>query len=147
MNGMRRLQPSRNRLAGALALWVSLAACVFAADPPISKLKDEMRQPWERGDTFFIRGWKVARAFRCDLARDCLDIPGGEAVAKPNETQKRADGGPLSWVRTTALETHAASAPPRGERDDAVAYAATIVERAAAGKAVLSVGSTDGVRV
>jgi len=71
-----------------------------------------MRQPSERGDTFFIRGWKVARAFRCDLARDCLDIPGGEAVAKPNETQKRADGGPLSWVRTTALETHAASAPP-----------------------------------
>src|SRR5687768_6561493 len=55
---------SRNRLAGALALWVSFASCVFAADTPVAKLKDEMRQPWERGDTSFIRSWKIAGAFR-----------------------------------------------------------------------------------
>jgi hypothetical protein len=72
---------SRNRLAGALALWVSLATSVLAAAPPISKLKDQMRQPWERIDTSFIRSWKIAGPFSCDLARDCLDIPGGEAVA------------------------------------------------------------------
>lgn len=137
---------SRNRLAGALALWVSFASCVFAADPPVSKLKDEMRQPWERGDTSFIRSWKVAGAFRCDLARDCLDIPGGEAVAKPNESQKRADGSPLNWREDHCWGDACGFDAAEGERDGAVAYAATIVERAAAGKAVLSIGSADGIR-
>lgn len=41
---------SRNRLAGALALWVSLTACRFRGGSTDSKLNDEMRQPWERGD-------------------------------------------------------------------------------------------------
>src|SRR5690348_9037491 len=136
-----------NRLAGALVLWVSLAACVFAADLPISKLKDEMRLPWQRGDTFFIRGWKIAGPFRCDLARDCLDIRGGEAVARPDENQKRTDGSPLNWHEDHCWGDACDFSAAKGERDGAVAYAATIVERATAGKAVLSVGSTDGIRL
>src|SRR5881394_4607895 len=140
---------SRHGLACTLALWASLVACVAAADPPRSTLKDAMRQPWERGDTSFIRGWKIAGPIGCDLARDCLDIPGGESVAAPNETQKHADGSPLSWHEDHCWGDSCGFAAAEGERDGAVAvaYAAAIVERAAAGKAVLSVGSTDGVRV
>jgi dienelactone hydrolase len=134
------------RLGGALALLLSFSVSIPAADVQAPKLKDEMRQPWERNDIQFIRGWKVAGAFKCDLARDCLDIAGGEAAAKPAETQKRADGSTLTWREDHAWGDSFGFAAAEGERAGAVAYAAATVERAAAGKALLSIGSTDGIR-
>ena len=98
---------------------------------PGPKLKDEMRQPWQRDDTSFIRGWKIAGAFKCDLARDCLDIPGGEAAAQPDSSPRSAPTaaprmarGPHAWDDSVGF------AAAEGERDGAVAYAATTVERA-----------------
>jgi dienelactone hydrolase len=135
------------RLGGALALLFAFSLSVAAVDTPAPKLKDEMRQPWERNDIRYIRGWKVAGAFKCDLARDCLDIAGGEAAAKPDESQKRADGAALTWRQDNAWNDAVGFAAAEGERAGAVAYAATTVERAAAGKALLSIGSVDGIRV
>jgi hypothetical protein len=80
--------------------------------------------------------------FRGLLVKTC-----GEAVAKPNESQKRADGSPLNWREDHCWADSCGFAATEGERDGAVAYAATVVERAAAGKAVLSMGSVDGIRV
>lgn len=126
-------------------------AAVFAAllscAPAMAGLKDEMRLPWQRDDTNFIRGWKIAGAFQCDLARDCLDIPGGEAAAKPDSPQNRADGSVLVWRDEHAWADSVGFGAAIGEREGAVAYAATTVTRAAAGKAQLSVGSVDGIRV
>jgi dienelactone hydrolase len=137
---------STARIGGALALLFAYSLSVQAADAPAPKLKDEMRQPWERNDIKYIRGWKVAGAFQCDLARDCLDIAGGEAAAKPDSSQKRADGTELSWRQDSAWNDAFGFGAAQGERAGAVAYAAATVERAAAGKALLSIGSTDGVR-
>jgi len=137
----------RNGLAGALALWVSFATCVFAADLPVSRLKNEMRQPWERGDTSFMRSWKIAGPISCELARDCLDIPGGEAVARANDDQKHTDGSPLNWRENHCWADTCGLSADEAESEGTVAYATAIVERAAAGKAVLSIGSTDGIRV
>jgi predicted peptidase len=127
------------RLIGALALLF----CVTAS----AGLKDEMRQPWQRSDTSFIRVWKIAGAFKCDLARDCLDIPGGEAAATPEAAQKRADGSVLEWHDDREWDDTVGFDAATGERDGAIAYAAARVERAAAGKALLAVGSVDGIRV
>ena len=128
------------RLAAVLAALLSCA-------PAMAGFKDEMRQPWQRDNTEFIRGWKIAGAFKCDLARDCLDIPGGEAAAKPDSPQKRADGSVLEWREDHAWADSAGFNAAAGERNGAIAYAATTVTRATAGKAQLSIGSVDGIRV
>lgn len=128
----------------------SLAATVAAlltCASALAGLKDEMRQPWQRDDTNFIRDWKVAGAFKCDLASDCLDIPGGEAAAKPDSDQKRADGSVLEWHEEHEWDDSVGFDAISGERDGAIAYAATTLNRTRAGKAQLSVGSVDGIRV
>ena len=127
------------RLLGALALL--FCAVSFAG------LKDEMRQPWQRDDTRYIRVWKVAGAFPCDLARDCLDIPGGEAAARPDAGQKRADGSEVEWRNHGSWGDAITFDAATGNRDGAVAYAAARIERAAAGRAQLAIGSADGIRV
>jgi predicted peptidase len=127
-----------------LALVVlGLLACTSA----FAGLKEEMRQPWQRDDTNYIRGWKVAGAFKCDLARDCIDIPGGEAAVSPTAGPRRADGSALEWHDARAWGDSVGFDAAQGERDAAIAYAAASVERVAAGKAQLAIGSSDGIRV
>ncbi len=138
---------SLHRLAGALALLLSSSLSPAAESPPAPKLKDEMRQPWQRDDDRYIRTWKVAGAFKCDLPRDCLDIPGGEAAANPDQSQKRADGSELSWREDHAWGDSFGFGAAEGERNGAIAYAATRIDRPSAGKARLAIGSTDGIRV
>jgi predicted esterase len=130
---------SHTRLLAALGLLY----CVAASAGP----KDELRQPWQRDDTSYIRGWKVAGAFKCDLVRDCLDIRGGEAAARPDATQKRADGGALEWRDQRSWGDAIAFDAATGDRDGGVAYAAASIARAAAGRAQLAIGSVDGIRV
>ena len=130
---------THGRLLGALTLLFCAAA--FAG------LKDEMRQPWQRDDATYIRVWKVAGAFPCDLARDCLDIPGGEAAARPDAGQKRADGSEVEWRNHGSWGDEITFDAATGDRDGGVAYAAARIERAAAGRARLAIGSADGIRV
>ncbi|MES1263452.1 MAG: hypothetical protein ABUL69_03795, partial [Peristeroidobacter soli] len=94
-----------------------------------------------------IRDGKVAAQFKCDLARDCLDVPGGEAVAKPDSGQKRADGSTLDWRAEHEWDDSVGFDAITGDREGAIAYAAATVTRATAGKAQLSIGSVDGIRV
>ena len=126
------------------AVPVSALLCVFSgshaqAPPEGPKLKDEMRQPWTRGNTDFIRQWDIAGAFPCDLFRDCSGIAAGEATA----TRKSA----LNWAPNTSWDDPISFDTATGTRDGAVAYALATVARAKAGKALLSAGSADGIRV
>jgi dienelactone hydrolase len=123
------------------------AAALLTCASAWAGLKDETRQPWQRDNTNFIRDWKVAGPFKCDLARDCLDIPGGEAAAKPDSGQKRADGSGLDWRAEHEWDDSVGFDVISGERDGAIAYAAATVTRSTAGKAQLSIGSVDGIRV
>jgi len=130
--------------------WIQSAAAlaaVLSCAPATAGLKDEMRQPWQRDDVGYIRGWKVAGAFRCDLVRDCLDIPGGESAARPEVEQQRADGSKLEWREHRAWGDRVGFDAATGDRDSGVAYAAARIERANAGPARLEIGSVDGVRV
>jgi dienelactone hydrolase len=129
-----------NRSAAALA---ALLSCATA----MAGLADGMRQPWQRDDARYIRAWKIAGAFDCDLARDCLDIPAGEAAAQPDAAQKRADGTPLEWRDSRAWGDSVGFDAATGEREGAVAYAAARIDRTAAGPAQLVIGSVDGIRV
>ena len=125
----------------------AMVAALLSCASAMAGLRDEMRQPWQRDETNFIRSWKIAGAFKCDLASDCLDIPGGEAAARPDSRQKRADGSALEWREDHAWSDSVGFAAASGEREGAIAYAAATVTRAAAGKAQLSIGSVDGIRV
>src|SRR6187551_2904591 len=106
--------------AAALA---AIVAALLSCASAVAGLKDESRQPWQRDDTNFIRSWKIAGTFKCDLARDCLDIPGGEAAAKPDSGQKRADGSALEWRELHEWDDSVGFDAASGEREDAVAYA------------------------
>ena len=81
------------------AFGISGALAQTPPPAPQSKLKDELRMPWTRGDESFIRRWLVVGPFAGDLATDPLASPGGEASAQPQDglEVKRADGTSAKW--------------------------------------------------
>jgi poly(3-hydroxybutyrate) depolymerase len=107
--------------------------------------------PWARSDGWFVKTWLVAGPFAEPLDADPLAGQGGEASlkAQADAELKRADGTVVRWKESTswsdAFGVDAAlglTAP-----DSGTAYAYALVKRAAAGPAVLSLGSDEGVRV
>jgi predicted esterase len=149
------------RLSGSLAIVLALlaAAVPAAAQPappaaplaPVTRAEDEARMPWARSDGWFVKTWLVAGPFVEALDADPLAGQGGEAglKAQANAELKRADGTVLRWKESTSWsdafgvdDSLSLTAPESG-----TAYAYALVKRAAAGPALLSLGSDDGVRV
>jgi dienelactone hydrolase len=133
---------------GMLAAWA--AAIVFCLSsqaqmaPTSGQFKEQMRMPWTRGGTDFIRDWIVAGPVACKLDEDCL---GGEAaiVATDNQEQKLASGGTIKW-RTNRTWSDVAGIGGEGPTENAVGYAFAKIKREKAGKALLALGTADGVR-
>jgi dienelactone hydrolase len=121
------------------ALLSGVFANVSAQDAPASKLKEEMRQPWQRGETNFQRQWKIAGPFKCTLEAACLG-PVPEATARPTE-------GSVEWRDLKTWGDAVNFEDFQGSRDGAVGFAFATVNRANAGKAILSLGTGGGVRV
>ena len=98
---------------------------------PPPKLKDEMRQPWQRGDWDFQRRWLIAGPFQCTLEAECLGSAGSEAAARPTDgqEQKRADGTSVKWHPLKSWTDVFGFDDLQGSRDGAVAYAFTKVTR------------------
>jgi dienelactone hydrolase len=117
---------------------------LFVSIASPAAFKDELRMPWTRGSTDFIRTWIVAGPIPCKLEEDCL---GGEASVHPNEALelKRPDGSVVKWRPNRTWGDHATIAA-EGRTDDAVGYAHTTIWRAKEGKALLSLGSDGGIR-
>lgn len=135
-------------------LLISGSITLFAQPAPTSpspkpNAKDEMRLPWERSETRFNRSWLVLGPFPGQLQDDILTSVGGEAGQSPSEGQKvkPADGPELSWHGTKAWGNTIALDQAASEERPSVAYAFTKVTREKAGKARVSVGSEDGIRV
>jgi len=119
--------------------------------PPAARAEDEARMPWARSDAWFVKTWLVAGPFTEPLDVDPLAGQGGEAALKgrADAELKRADGTVLRWKESTSWsdafgvdEALGLPAP-----DSGTAYAYALVRRTAAGKALFSIGSDDGVRV
>ena len=140
----------------AIAALFSLPHAAFAqpAAAP-AKLKDEMRLPWQRPLAGFIRTWLVLGEFpnpdRKALDVDYLGEHGGEAQIRPvaGMTHKRPDGSQAVWTQYTSDRdiVNFFRAFPGRPTSNVVAYAFTTIDRPAAGKALLSLGSDDGVAV
>jgi dienelactone hydrolase len=119
------------------AMAISTCLQAFAQNaPPPSTFKDELRMPWTRGSTDFIRTWMVAGPIPCKLEDDCL---GGEATANPADTAK------LQW-RANRTWGDPASIGGDGPTAGAVGYAYATITRVKPGKALLSLGSDNGIR-
>jgi pimeloyl-ACP methyl ester carboxylesterase len=121
-----------------------------------------MRIPWTRNNESFIRQWLVLGEFPftskrrsttpgAGLDTDYLAVSGREATVrpKPNMAHKRQDGSTVKWQTHTSFgDVVDFSGPfPGSLKENVVAYAYTTIQRAAAGKAVLSVGSDEGIRI
>lgn len=139
-------------LAAAFALFLSmfppgLSAQTHEASRAVS-LKDEMRMFWTRDDARFIRSWLVAGPYQ--------EASDGEGAIGPAESSGRpaegallklSDGSSLPWRRhdswgdTNNLEFQDKGEGPR------VAFAWTKIVRSRSGKALLSLGSDEGVAV
>ena len=140
----------RVQLSLLTAILLSLSSNAGAQTAPApTKFKDELRLPWQRGERNFLRLWLVAGPFPCSLETDCLIGQGGEAgiQAKDGLEQKRADGTTVKWHSQKSWGDTVAFDDLTGPKDGAVAYAFTKISRAAAGKALLLLGSEDGIRV
>ncbi|MHB9025618.1 MAG: NPCBM/NEW2 domain-containing protein [Armatimonadota bacterium] len=153
-----------------LAVLVIVAAAVFllpswtmAAAPGAGA---KMRMPWKRATGEYLRTWLLCGEFpippdeddftlapllSVGLENDYLQGHGGEAAIRPvaGMTHKRPDGSPAAWRSYTAksdivdLDYAFAGRPT----EYVVGYAYTTIHRTRIGKAVLSVGSDDGVKV
>lgn len=134
----------------AATVLLCLSTILSAQTTPAStKFKDEMRMPWQRSDESFLRRWLVAGPFPGGLETDCFSGQAGERAAQPSDglEQKRADGTSVKWHPQKSWDDVLAFDDLTGPKDAAIACAFTKVSRAAAGQALLSVGSGDGIRV
>ena len=128
--------------AALIAGLMSVQTDIHAQDAPATpKLKDEMRQPWARGTETFERRWLIVGPIKCTLEVDCLAAAGGEARVRP------AEGSTLTWRPLKTWGDEVTFDGFEGSREGAVGYAFANLTRANAGKATLSLGSADGVRV
>src|SRR5512143_2118550 len=87
-------------LVAVAALAPALAGSEEAATvAPRSKLADEQRLPWSRGDVWFLKTWLVAGPFPGTLADDMLVEHGGEAAIRPTVDLAHAlpNGGSVVW--------------------------------------------------
>lgn len=134
----------------AIPIFALLPCALASAQAPAApKLKDEMRHPWQRGDWNYQRRWLIAGAFPCTLGAECLGAAGSEAATRPNVGQelKRADGTSVKWRSTSSWDDAVGFDDLGGPLDGALAYAFTTISRPQSGKALLSVGSENGIRV
>src|SRR5208283_3875663 len=133
------------------ATLLSLSSTLLSQTPPPAspKLKDEMRMPWQRSDENFLRLWLVAGPFLGGLDTDCLSVQAGKAATQPTDglELKRADGTSFKWHSQKSWDDVVTFNDLQGSDDASMACAFTKVTRTTAGKALLSVGSGDGIRV
>ena len=123
-----------------IVLLLAVFSNASAQDAPGPKLKDEMRQPWQRGDTNFLRQWKIAGPFKCTLDTECLGaVP--EGAARPTQE------GDVQWRDLKSWDDSVSFEDFQGPLDGAVGFAFATVTRAREGKALLSFGSGGGARV
>ena len=135
-----------------VALIVFCAAAVAQEPKPSNaQLRDEMRTPWSRSNERFIRSWLVLGDIPLagTFERDLLAAQGGESGVKPVEKASVAlpNGATVAWRQVTAWGDGVDVGNGRGLKRDMVAYAYASVTRPAAGKALLSIGSDESIRV
>src|ERR1035438_171667 len=111
-----------------------------------------MRMPWPRGDERFIRHWLVLGDIPFaagGFEQDWLTEHGGEAAIKPAEkmTHRLPGGSTVVWRDVTSWGDATDLANGAGLKRDMLAYAYATVSRRAAGKALLSIGSDESIRV
>jgi dienelactone hydrolase len=117
-------------------------------------LKDEMRMLWTRNNERYIRHWLVVGAFEPAAGAKALEIDfltenGGESEIKPSNglAHKRQDAPPAKWHPVDSWGDAFGIMDGLDQRQDgAAAYGFATIKRAAAGKAVLSLGSEAPVR-
>jgi len=126
-----------------------LTSLLAQVPPAAPKLKDEMRMPWKRGDENFLRLWLIAGPLPGELESDCFRGQGGEAHLQPTDGQEQegADGTKVRWHSQKSWGDDVTFDDATGSTEAEVVYAFTKVVRPAAGRAVLSIGSTNGVRL
>jgi dienelactone hydrolase len=119
--------------------------------PAAPKLKEEMRSPWSRGNERFIRHWLVVSDLPLGegFDKDWLAAQGGETAVHPSEKMevKLPDGKTQQWRTVVAWSDEVDLSNGPGLKRELVAYAFATVNRAQAGKAVLSLGSDESMRV
>ena len=140
----RRGEALNNSSPVAVAFAIAALVMIFclplqAQQPaPTSQFKDELRLPWTRGGTDYIRDWLVVGPISCKLADDCVS---GEATMAgvPDQELKLPDGKTAKW-RVNRTWGDVAGIGGDGSPANAVGYAFATIKRAQAGKALLALG-------
>ena len=108
--------------------------------------------PWTRGNERFIRHWLVLGDIPFAAGgfdQDWLTEHGGEGAIKPAEkmTHRLSGASMIAWRDLTSLHDAIGLGNGSGLKRDMLAYAYANVPWRSAGKALLSVGSDESIRV
>jgi dienelactone hydrolase len=146
---MSQVNVKATSLALALALAAGVQAPAQSEAPSPRAAEDGMRMPWTRQDGRFLRRWLIVGTLPGTLDQDLLAAAGGEAAVRPaaGHEVKRPDGSVAKWANVDSYSDAIGLEGLEGPREGVVAYAFARVTRPRAGKALLAVGSDEGVRV
>jgi len=162
--------PIRSRSSALIfSLFLIPGTSLLGQAPPSQStkksLKDEMRMSWNRNDEWYFRHWLVlgdfvaaasvgkdpATVVDTGMNIDYLKEHGGEAAVHPtsNLEHHRPDGSAVRWRPHDSFHDYVdlGESSAGGMRGAGVAYAFTTFQRSAAGKALLTVGSDEGIRI
>jgi hypothetical protein len=137
------------------ALSLCLLTAAPGADAPAPAAAPEMRQVWQPPASPFIRQWLICGQFPAPsptdngLSTDYLSDHGGEAAITPSEglTHKGPGGVEYKWVRydSPVDVIDIAAALKTTPADNSVSYAFATMSSDKDTKALLALGSDDGV--
>lgn len=140
---MKRLALLLFVLADSTLLPVGIALSAEpAAEQP--KLSEQMRMPWQRGNTEYFRRWIVSDNLRCDLATACIPDEAGIVATEGGKSSDK-DGKVVNWRRADSWGDQFGFG--ESTHDGQIAYAFRNIVREAAGPVRLSIGTDNGVRV
>jgi len=142
-------------LIGLGLLAVGCRARSKPAAPPLPDLMDQTRSLWSPPGVPFLRHWLLCGDFPhppgSGLELDYLRQEGGEASVQPVAGMKveRPDGTEAVWtdVNSPGDVVNLLTAFPGRPTTNVVAYGYTVLDWPRTEKALLSVGSDDGVKV
>jgi pimeloyl-ACP methyl ester carboxylesterase len=118
-------------------------------------LEETMRNPWKAEESIFIKDWLVLGSIPItkieDIDIDFLANNGGEKNITPVEGQsvKIQEGSEIKWQKhhSNDIIINLRKIFEHGRVENALAYAYVNIEWKEAGKALLCLGSDDGVKV
>jgi dienelactone hydrolase len=134
-------------LAACMAGLLLLASATARSEEPLApqpRISEQMRMPWQRDNTNYLRRWTLSSNLDCDLPTPCIPDEASFVATEGGESKDK-EGKIVKWRRADSW----GDVFGFGEevKEGQIAYAFRNIPRTKAGPVRLSIGTDNGVRV